>query len=65
MMTPWMNAVVAPPAVCPSMISSRDTGATRVSFRNPNCLSQMIWIPEKMDVNRTLIATMPGIRNTI
>ena len=62
---PCTTAVVAPPAVWPSMISSRLTGATSVSFRNPNCLSQMIWIPEKTDVNRTLIATIPGMRKTM
>jgi hypothetical protein len=46
------------------MISSRETGATSVSFKNPNCLSQMIWIPEKTEVKRTLIATMPGMMNS-
>ncbi len=44
---PWMTAVVAPPRVWPNMISRRETGATRVSFKKPNCLSHMIWIPEK------------------
>ena len=62
-MNPWITAVVAPPAVWPSMISSRVTGATSVSFKNPNCLSQMIWMPEKTEVKSTLIATMPGTRN--
>ncbi len=42
MSRPWMKAVVAPPTVWPTMISRREIGATRVSFRNPNCLSQMI-----------------------
>ena len=62
-MSPWRTDVVAPPAVWPSMISSLDTGATSVSFKNPNCLSQMIWMPEKIEVKSTLIATMPGTRN--
>jgi len=59
-----MNAVVAPPTVCPSIISSLDTGATSVSFKKSNCLSQMIWTPEKIEVKSTLITTMPGMRKT-
>jgi len=34
---PWIIAVVAPPKVWPSMISVLEIGATRVSFKNPNC----------------------------
>ncbi len=60
-----MTAAVAPPSVWPIMISSRETGATSVAFRNPNRLSHMIWIPEKTDVKRTLMATMPGMRKSM
>lgn len=62
---PWIVATVAPPKVLPIIISKRDTGATSVSFKNPNCLSQMISIPAKIAVNRMLIETIPGTRNSI
>ena len=60
---PWNMAVVAPPATRPSMIAKRGTGATSVSFRNPNCRSHSISMPEKIAEKMMLIATMPGTRN--
>jgi hypothetical protein len=45
------------------MICSRDTGATSVSLRNPNCRSHNRPTPEKMDVNRIDMPTTPGERN--
>ena len=51
-MTPWKTATVAPPSVRPNMMVKRETGATKVSFRNPNCLSQIISMPEKIAVKR-------------
>jgi hypothetical protein len=51
------------PSVRPSTITSRDTGATSVSFRKPNWRSQMISMPLKTAVNRMPIVTMPGARN--
>ena len=58
-----MMAIVAPPSVRPAMIVSRGTGATSVSFKNPNCRSQRSPIPEKIDVNSTPIAMTPGATN--
>lgn len=62
---PWNEATVAPPKVLPNIMVKRETGATRVSFRKPNCLSQIISIPEKIAVNKMLIAIIPGERNCI
>ena len=62
-MLPWINATVALPSVRPSTISSRDTGATKVSFRKPKWRSQMIPMPLKTAVNRMPIVTIPGARN--
>ena len=39
------------------------TGATSISFRNPNCRSKISSIPEKIDVNRIVIPITPGARN--
>jgi valyl-tRNA synthetase len=36
-----------------------------VSFKKPNCLSQMTSIPANIDVNNTDIATTPGARKSI
>ena len=47
----------------PSMMLKRDTGATIVSFKNPNCLSQISSMPPKIAVKTTAMATMPGARN--
>jgi hypothetical protein len=59
---PWTVAIVAPPKVLPNMISNRVTGATKVSFKNPNCLSQMSSIPENMAVKRIAWAITPGAK---
>ena len=39
------------------------TGATIVSFKNPNWRSQMISMPEKTAVKRMLMAITPGAMN--
>jgi hypothetical protein len=62
---PWIRAAVAPPTVCPNIISVLETGATSVSFKKPNCLSQIICIPENIEVNNTLIEIIPGMINPI
>jgi len=59
------DATVAPPSVLPIMILYLETGATKVSLRNPNCLSRMTSIPLNMAVNRILMAMIPGARNSI
>jgi len=56
-------ATVAPPKVLPSIISNLETGATNVSFKKPNCLSQIISIPEKTAAKRMLMAITPGVKN--
>ncbi len=60
---PCKIATVAPPKVRPSIICHRGTGATKVSFRKPNCLSQITLIPEKIAKNKILIETIPGTKN--
>jgi hypothetical protein len=62
-MSPCMRATVAPPSTRPIMMRIRGTGATSVSFRKPNWRSQMSSIPEKIEVNNTVIAITPGARN--
>jgi hypothetical protein len=55
-------AMIAPPNVLPIMISVLEIGATRISLRKPNCLSQMISSPEKTAVKRIAMVTIPGVR---
>ena len=62
---PWNDATVAPPNVLPIIILYLATGATKLSLRNQNCLSQMTSIPLNMAVNKTLMMMIPGARNSI
>ena len=62
---PWNKEVVAPPSVLPIIIFKRETGETRVSFKKPNCLSQMTSIPVKTAENRIVIEIIPGERKEI
>ena len=39
------------------------TGATRVSFKNPNWRSNSRPIPENIELNKTVMATTPGATN--
>lgn len=59
------DATLAQPSVLPIMILYLETGATKVSLRKPNCLSQITSIPLNMAVKRMLIAMMPGARNSM
>ena len=61
--TPCIDATVAPPSVLPIIILYLETGATKVSFKNPNCLSRITSIPLNIAVNKILIAIIPGARN--
>ena len=61
--TPCITAMVAAPKVLPIIISIRETGATSVSLRNPNCLSRIISIHENIERKSTLIQMIPGVRN--
>ncbi len=58
-----MRAVVAPPAIRPSTRDTRETGATMISLRNPNSLSQRTDNPPMTEVNSMAIPTIPGTRN--
>ncbi len=60
---PWSTATVAPPSVRPTMIARRGTGATSVSFRNPNWRSHSMAIPENIAVNSTVMPITPGAMN--
>ena len=60
---PCSTATVAPPSVRPIMIRRRGTGATSVSFRNPNWRSHSMAIPENMAVNSTVMPMTPGAMN--
>ena len=62
---PCIKATVAPQIVLPNIILYLETGATKLSLRNPNCLSRMTSIPLNMAVKRILIAMIPGARNWI
>ena len=60
---PCAVATVAPPAVLPTTMAERRTGATSISRRNPNSRSHTMEIALKIAVDTTLIATMPGKTN--
>ena len=60
---PCRIAAVAPPSVRPIMMCVRGTGATSVSFRKPNCRSQIRLMPEKIDENSTVMPMTPGATN--
>ena len=63
--SPCANATIAPPSILPNTISSRETGATSVSFRKPNCRSQMISMPENTALNKIAMEIIPGERKLI
>ena len=56
-------AMVLPPATLPSATAVRETGATITSFKNPNSRSHTIDTAEKIEVNKIVIARMPGNMN--
>ena len=59
-----MIEIVAPPRVLPTTIENLLTGATKISFRKPNCRSQIIDTPANIDANIIDKATMPGARKS-
>ena len=61
---PCRVATVAPPSVRPNMMDSRETGATIVSFRNPNWRSQITCMPLKIEVKMIDMPMMPGAMNS-
>ncbi len=60
---PWINAVVHPPKAFPINMEVLDTGATRISFKNPNSLSQITETPEAIETPTKDITTIPGNKN--
>jgi len=62
--SPWIIEMVAPPRVLPTTIENLLTGATKISFRNPNCLSQIIDTPANIDANTIERAAIPGARKS-
>jgi hypothetical protein len=62
---PWNMLVVAPPKHLPNNRLALDTGATRVSFKNPNCLSQIKDIPFITALNSIVMPTIPGAKYCI
>ncbi|MCX9027588.1 MAG: hypothetical protein OIN86_05355 [Candidatus Methanoperedens sp.] len=62
---PWINAFVAPPNAFPITIDVLEIGETRISFKNPNSRSHMTDIPERIDVKRRVIPTIPGKINSL
>lgn len=60
---PWIKAVVQPPRALPMKIDILDIGATKISFKKPNSLSQMTDIPAEIEIPTRDMATMPGNKN--
>ncbi len=57
---PWRNAAVLSPNIFPKKMVNRETGATKISFMNPNSLSQITLIPMNMAVKSSVCPIMPG-----
>jgi hypothetical protein len=57
---PWNIAMEEPPSSFPTTIEVLEIGATKISLRNPNSLSQTIDIALKKEVKRTVMPTIPG-----
>lgn len=51
----WISETVAPTGVQPTMITRRGTAATSISFRKPDWRSHSSTMPEKMELNRTVM----------
>jgi len=62
---PCSTAVVTPPSVLPKTIETLLTGVTIISFKNPNCLSQMTDIPLVIELKSKTMPIMPGVRKAI
>lgn len=59
----WISETVAPTGVQPTMITRRGTAATSISFRKPDWRSHSSTMPEKMELNRTVMPMTSGARN--
>src|SRR5437879_12389586 len=56
----WIIDNAVPPAIFPSAMLERGTGATITDWRKPSRRSSMIDIVEKIAVNSRIITTTPG-----
>ena len=63
-MNACISPVVIPARTLPRTIENLLIGATSISFRNPNSLSQRTDIPENIDEKRSVIAIIPGARKS-
>jgi len=61
--TPCKTASVLSPIIFPMKIEKREIGATKISFMNPNSLSQITEMPMNMAVNNSVCPIMPGKMN--
>jgi hypothetical protein len=57
---PWISASVLFPSIFPRNIELLDIGATSISFRKPNSLSQITETPMNIDVKSIVWAMIPG-----
>ncbi len=64
-MTDCIVETTVPLRAFPTTIEKRETGATSISFINPNSLSHMIEIDEKMELKRMVIPIIPGKMNCV
>ena len=58
----WIKEVVIPPKILPMAIETLETGATMISFRNPNSLSHKTERPDIIDVEIKVIPIIPGTK---
>src|SRR5208283_2150015 len=61
----WMVETAVPLRAFPTTMENRDTGAASISFMNPNSLSQIMDIEEKMELKRMVMPMIPGKMNCI
>ena len=61
--TPCKRAVVVAPKIFPKAIYDLLMGETRISFKNPNSLSQTIDIVDETAIMLTLKPNIPGKKN--
>ena len=59
-MQPWMSDSVVPASPLPITMEVLGTGATRISFRNPNSRSQMMLMADWIDVKMAVTEAAQG-----
>src|SRR5208282_3104333 len=61
----WMEETAVPLSAFPTTMEDLDMGAASISFMNPNSLSQIMEIEEKMELKRMVMPIIPGKMNCI